>query len=190
MHYSCGIDEAGRGPTAGPVTSAAVVLPSDFPVSILADSKQLSPAKRTIAARIIMEKAIYGIGWAWPEEIDKINIHHATLLSMKRAFEEMRENLSGAIDPARDITVVVDGLYVPPLPCVSRAIVKGDTLIPEIMAASIMAKTMRDLWMIRYSWIEPAWRFDKHKGYPTREHRDLCRQLGRSPIHRKSFKIF
>lgn len=180
MQLICGIDEAGRGPLAGPVTAAAVILPEDFPFDILNDSKKLSQKKRESAFRIIIEKALsYGIGWSWPEEIDKINIHNAALLAMKRAFEELDKN--------PDITFV-DGLYTPDVNCRKEAVVKGDTKIREIMAASIVAKTVRDLWMIRYSWIETEYFFEKHKGYPTKLHRSLVEKLGPSPIHRKSFK--
>ena len=180
MQIICGIDEAGRGPLAGPVTAAAVVLPEDFPVEILNDSKKLNEKRRKEACAVIIEKSLsYGVGWGWPEEIDRINIHNATLLAMKRAYKELE------IKP--DITYV-DGLYTPDIDCRAEAVVKGDSKIHQIMAASIIAKTVRDLWMIRYSWIETEYFFDKHKGYPTKLHRSLVEQLGRSPIHRKSFR--
>ncbi|TFG59491.1 MAG: ribonuclease HII [Spirochaetales bacterium] len=190
MNQICGVDEAGRGPTAGPVTAGAVILPHDFPVEILKDSKQLSEKKRTTAARIIMDQAAWATGWAWPEEIDSINIHHAVLLAMKRAFEELVSKLPPEGFEASSCMVLVDGLFTPSLPCPCRAIVRGDSRIPEIMAASIIAKTMRDLWMVRYSWIERDYLFEKHKGYPTKEHREICRRLGPSPIHRLSFRLF
>ena len=177
----CGIDEAGRGPLAGPVTAGAVVLPQGFPVGELGDSKSLSPATRSDLAQVIMEDATgWHLGWAWPKEIDRLNIHHATLLAMKRAF--------GGLKTPVDL-VLVDGRFVPALPIECRAIVKGDTLIPEIMAASIIAKWSRDRWMERYSWIEPRYGFDQHKGYPTRQHRAICSDIGLSPIHRRSFAI-
>ncbi len=181
MDLLCGIDEAGRGPLSGPVTAAAVILPRDFPVEILADSKALSPARREEAAMAIRTGARwYGIGWVWHYEIDLLNIHHASMLAMVRAFNSL-----GAI-PAR---VVVDGLYAPPLPCPGEAVVKADATIPEVMAASIIAKTARDRWMTRQSWIEPGYLFEKHKGYPTLEHRRLCLERGASSIQRKSFRI-
>ncbi len=181
MKLVCGIDEAGRGPLAGPVTAAAVILNNDFPVHLLDDSKKLTPRERLSASRIIMERAIsYGIGWAWPEEIDRINILNATLRAMYRAYIQI------TVEPH---IVLVDGNKVPSLPHANcRAIVKGDSKIPAIQAASILAKQIRDSWMIRYSWIERNYGFDEHKGYPTLRHRKLCRSLGLSSIHRKSFK--
>ena len=121
-----------------------------------------------------------GIGWAWPSEIDKLNIHNATLLAMSRAFNEMGITTAEA---------VIDGLYVPALPVPARAVVKADTIIPAVMAASIAAKVIRDRWMIRYSWFEPGYGYEKHKGYPTRAHREACLRLGLSPIQRHSFRI-
>ena len=182
MDIICGIDEAGRGPLAGPVTAAAVILPEDFPLEILNDSKKLSEKKRIKACRTIIDKSLhYSVGWGWPAEIDKMNIHNATLLAMKRAYEELK------IGRKPDICYV-DGLYTPEIDCRKEAVVKGDSKIHAIMAASILAKTARDFWMIRYSWIEKDYSFEKHKGYPTKLHRSLVEQLGHSPIHRKSFK--
>ncbi len=180
MQLICGIDEAGRGPLAGPVTASAVILPPDFPFDILNDSKKMTHLKRVYACRIILEKAVScGVGWGWPEEIDRINIHNATLLAMKRAFEMLTEKAD---------MVYVDGLFTPEISCRAEAVVKGDSKIKEIMAASIVAKTLRDLWMTRYSWIETEYSFEKHKGYPTKLHRSLVDTLGLSPIHRKSFR--
>lgn len=177
----CGIDEAGRGPIAGPVCAAAVILGEAFDRSSLKDSKALSPLRRArIAVRILQEASAVGLGWAWPEEIDRINIHHASLLAMRRAFDVLSAPAALAL---------VDGKFTPPLPIPAEAIVKGDAKVPEISAASIVAKVARDRWMIRYSWIEPAWSFETHKGYPTAAHRELCRRHGLSPIHRRSFKI-
>ncbi|MBI9105476.1 MAG: ribonuclease HII [Spirochaetales bacterium] len=178
---TAGIDEAGRGPLAGPVTAAAVILPEDFDTSILNDSKKLSEKKRTAASEIIMEEAVsYGLGWVWPAEIDEINIHNASLLAMKRAAAQL------TIKPE---LYLVDGKFIPELECEARAIIRGDASEHCIMAASILAKTARDRWMIRYSWLEPRWEFDKHKGYPTRRHAELCWQHGLSPIQRKSFNV-
>jgi ribonuclease HII len=177
----CGIDEAGRGPLAGPVTAAAVILPAVFPREILGDSKALSARRRREAAAIIREKAIaWGIGWASHEEIDAINIHRATLLAMARAVEAL------AVTPDR---LLVDGLFCPSCGIPGSAIVRGDATVPEIMAASILAKTARDAWMVAYSLEEPGYGFDRHKGYPTVEHRRILMALGPSRIHRRSFKV-
>jgi ribonuclease HII len=175
------VDEAGRGPLAGPVTAAAVILPPDFPASLLADSKALSARRRAAAAGVIREKAVaWCVGWATHEEIDELNIHRATLLAMARAVRGL------AIRPGR---VLVDGLHCPDTGIPSVAIVKGDATVPAIMAASILAKTSRDAWMEGYARIEPAYGFDRHKGYPTAEHRTLVLRLGPSRIHRRSFRV-
>ena len=177
----CGIDEAGRGPHAGPVTAAAVVLPPDFPTGILADSKALSPARREAAARVIKERSVaWAVGWASAAEIDALNIHHATLLAMRRAIEGL---------PVRPSLLLVDGLFVPEAGVPGRAIVRGDATVPEIMAASIIAKTARDAWMEDYALKEPGYGFERHKGYPTREHRAAITQLGPCAIHRRSFRL-
>ncbi len=181
MKLVCGIDEAGRGPIAGPVTAAAVILPTLFPYNILDDSKALSSVKRESIFGIILEEAItYGVGWVWPSEIDTINIHHASLLAMKRAFYMLQ---------AEPDFVMVDGKFIPDLTVRTTAVVKGDIKIREIQAASIIAKTARDRWMVRYSWFDPRYGFERHKGYPTIEHRKRCRKYGLSYIHRKSFRI-
>ncbi|MDC7225821.1 MAG: ribonuclease HII [Spirochaetales bacterium] len=185
MHVSyktiAGIDEAGRGPLAGPVTAAAVILPSDFDTSILNDSKKLSEKRRLAATSVILEKAVsFGVGWVWASEIDEINIHNASLLAMKRAVSELN---------TRADLYLADGKYPPDIPGKVRTIIKGDAKEYPIMAASILAKTARDLWMIRYSWIEPDWEFDRHKGYPTKKHAELIRQHGWSAIHRRSFNV-
>jgi ribonuclease HII len=181
MKLVCGIDEAGRGPIAGPVTAGAVILSADFPFEILNDSKALNEIKRESASGIIMKKAIaYGIGWVWPSEIDCINIHNASLLAMKRAYLAL--NLKADF-------VMIDGKFIPEIDVKSEAVIKGDIKIREIQAASILAKTARDRWMIRYSWIDGRYGFEKHKGYPTPGHRKKCREHGISYIHRKSFKI-
>jgi ribonuclease HII len=181
MNYLCGIDEAGRGPIAGPVVAGAVILPQGFPVTILRDSKMLLPKKRKEISLLIRKLAIsWATGWVWPSEIDRLNIHRAVLLAMKRAMHHL------SIKPHR---VVIDGMFTPLLHLPCKAIKKGDTCIPEIMAASIIAKTLRDNWMERYSRIEPLYEFEKHKGYPTKRHRQLVKIHGLSPIHRRSFSI-
>ncbi len=178
---SCGIDEAGRGPIAGPVTAAAVILPAGFPLEILGDSKALSRRRRQTAAEIIRARALgWGLGWATHEEIDALNIHRATLLAMSRAVEAL---------PLRPDRLLVDGLYCPDCGLPATAIVRGDATIPEIMAASILAKTARDAWMEEYARKEPAYLFEKHKGYPTAEHRRLVLALGPSAIQRRTFRV-
>jgi ribonuclease HII len=176
-----GVDEAGRGPIAGPVTAAVVILPRGFPLEILDDSKALSRLQRETAAAVIREKALsWGIGWASHEEIDALNILQATLLAMSRAIEVM------AIKPD---TLVVDGLFCPACGIPATAVAHGDSLVPEIMAASILAKTARDAWMEDYALQEPQYLFEKHKGYPTAEHRSLVLRLGPSRIQRRSFRV-
>jgi len=174
----CGIDEAGRGPLAGPVTAAAVVLPPGFPEGLLDDSKALSRAARERALAVIVERAAWSLGWAWPAEIDSMNILKATMLAMRRAFLGLR---------IRPGMVLVDGNRTPDLPCARRAVVGGDAIVPAIMAASIVAKVARDRAMERYDRLYPAYGYARHKGYPTVEHRELCRRLGPSPIQRLSF---
>lgn len=192
MELICGIDEAGRGPLAGPVTAAAVILPDDFPIDMLGDSKRLSERRRVLAAEEIMGRAVcWGIGWVSPRDIDRINILQASLLAMKRAYDQMTLRESpDAVIPYELIRVYVDGLYVPQIEAGEMsAVVRGDSTIPAIMAASILAKTARDSWMVSIAKKYPLWDFDLHKGYPTAHHRALCREYGISPIHRKSFKI-
>ncbi|GHV74552.1 ribonuclease HII [Spirochaetia bacterium] len=184
----CGLDEAGRGPLAGPVCAAAVVLPKNFPRNLLGDSKALSETKREAARTAIMEGALaWGIGWATHEEIDDINILQASLLAMKRAFEAMLTAY-----PALDTTAleaIVDGLYVPAIPIPCKALVKADAQIPEVMAASILAKTARDREMVRYAALYPQYGYEKHKGYPTKAHREAILRFGPSPIQRLNFRV-
>ncbi|PKL25147.1 MAG: ribonuclease HII [Spirochaetae bacterium HGW-Spirochaetae-3] len=175
----CGIDEAGRGPLAGPVSAAAVILPDDFPLSLLDDSKALSEKARNAAFEIIATRSRWANEWAWPSEIDELNILWATMLAMRRAFLRL-----GA---APDI-VIVDGTKTPDIPCARRAMVKADALVPAVMAASIVAKVSRDRMMERYDWLYPEYGYARHKGYPTAAHRAACRALGPSPIQRMSFK--
>lgn len=177
----CGIDEAGRGPLAGPVCAAAVILPDDFPRGILADSKSLSRARREDAAAMIRNRArAWALGWASPWEIDRMNILAATLEAMARAY--------GALGTEPDL-VLVDGNRVPDLPVPCLAVVRGDSLVPEVMAASILAKTARDRVMDRYDWLYPEYGYARHKGYPTSEHREICLRLGPSPIQRLTFRV-
>ncbi|MBI9102232.1 MAG: ribonuclease HII [Spirochaetales bacterium] len=179
----CGIDEAGRGPLAGPVTAAALIIPDDFPIELLKDSKKLSAQKRDELTILIMNNALdFSIGWVWENEIDVINIHNASLLAMKRAFEGLHKKCEIEI-------ALADGKYKPDLPVPVRAEIKGDDRFPSIMGASILAKTARDRWMIRYSWIEDRYAYEKHKGYPTKEHARRYYLHGPSPIQRMSFNV-
>jgi ribonuclease HII len=184
----CGIDEAGRGPLAGPVCAAAVILPPYFPREYLGDSKKLSPERREHARGLICERALaWGIGWASHEEIDEINILQASLLAMKRAFAVMQSRLKGI--SLEDLEAIVDGTHRPDIPVPCRALIKADSQIPEVMAASILAKTARDREMERFALLYPVYGYEKHKGYPTKEHRESIIRYGPSPIQRKSFKV-
>lgn len=174
----CGIDEAGRGPLAGPVAAAAVVLPNDFPLEILADSKKLSLKKREEAFRLVKAYASWSLAWASHNEIDSLNILRATMLAMQRAYS--------ALDCKFEIALV-DGNCLPDLPCRARTIIKGDSKIPQIMAASIIAKVSRDNLMLEYDELYPEYGYRKHKGYATREHIKACLEFGPSPIQRLSF---
>lgn len=176
----CGVDEAGRGPIAGPVSAAAVILPPDFPISILKDSKKLSESQREKAFVEIQRYAMWSQAWAWPHEIDEINILQASLLAMKRAIYTL---------PVVPDYVLIDGNKIPNLSIPARAIVKGDTIEPTIMAASIVAKVCRDRLMLRYDWLYPEYGYAKHKGYPTKQHCRACIDCGPSPIQRTTFTI-
>ncbi len=184
----CGIDEAGRGPLAGPVYAAAVVLPEDFPLACLADSKALSAARREVAYALIVERALaWAIDWASPAEIDTLNILGATFLAMGRAYAALEAALS-ARGLAAPSELYVDGNRLPPLARPCAAVVRGDAVVPAIMAASILAKVARDRAMERLDWLYPEYGYARHKGYPTQEHRALCERLGPSPAQRLSFR--
>lgn len=172
-----GVDEAGRGPLAGPVVAAAVIL--DGPIPGLDDSKKLSPKRRESLALAVRDQArAWAIGMAEPAEIDALNIHHATLLAMRRAVESL------SCPPSE---VLVDGRFVPPLQLPARAVVGGDALVAEISAASILAKTTRDALLVQMEADYPGYGFARHKGYPTAEHLAALRALGPCPEHRRSF---
>lgn len=184
----CGIDEAGRGPLAGPVTAAAVILPKDFPVEKLDDSKKLSEKKRSELELLIKEKALFwGIGEASHFEIDELNILSATLLAMKRAFFAMLEKDESSVE--RNVATIVDGIFCPEISVPVIAVPKADAKFPCVMAASILAKTERDRIMMKYAELYPEYGYEKHKGYPTAAHREICKKIGPSPIQRKTFSI-
>jgi ribonuclease HII len=184
----CGIDEAGRGPLAGPVCAAAVILPDNFKNDFLNDSKKLSAAKREELRRQIREEALaFGVGWASHTEIDRINILQASLLAMKRAFEEMLKNTPNSL--GENISVIVDGTFIPEISAPCKALVKADVRIPQVMAASILAKTSRDKYMQEMALLYPQYGYEKHKGYPTKAHRELIKKYGPSPIQRMSFTV-
>ncbi|QTQ15999.1 ribonuclease HII [Treponema parvum] len=190
----CGLDEAGRGPIAGPVCAGAVILPPDFPVQVLNDSKKLSEKKRFEAEKIIKERCVWGLGIVDHETIDKINILQASLYAMSLAFEMLLIRLpawcevSGCKIEPENIFALADGTFCPKVSCPCRAEAKADGKYPAVMAASIIAKTARDRLMIEYDKQFPKYKYSKHKGYPTLEHRKICREQGPSPIQRLTFK--
>ncbi len=187
-----GFDEAGRGPLAGPVSAAAVILPDDFPLEILNDSKKLSEKKRLYAEEIIKEKACWGIGLVDHATIDRINILNASMLAMKIAFEVLMEKLPEWKNKnnIQDFVLkgITDGTKCPEVFIECRAEPKADANYPQVMAASILAKTCRDKIMVEMDKKYPQYGYAKHKGYPTRDHVQICREIGPSPIQRMSFK--
>ena len=176
----CGVDEAGRGPLAGAVFAACVVLDPCRPIRGLADSKQLTPERREVLAETIRAQArAWAVGSASVEEIDTINILQAALLAMRRALDQL------SLAPEE---VVVDGLHCPPSPWPVRAVVKGDAKVKAISAASILAKVTRDAAMLELHAQRPEYGFDRHKGYATPEHLEALRRHGVSPFHRRTFE--
>lgn len=174
-----GVDEAGRGPLAGPVVVAAVILPADYQLDSLDDSKRLSAKRREQLAPRIEDQAIaFAVEFVDVDEIDRVNILQATMNGMQRAVE----NLFPA--PQR---AMIDGNRAPRLDCEITTVVGGDRLIASISAASILAKVYRDRLMLSMHGLYPGYGFDRHKGYPTAHHLDRLRVLGPCPIHRKSF---
>jgi len=179
MTLTCGVDEAGRGPLAGPVYAAAVILDPARPVAGLADSKTLTPRQReTLALEVRLRAVAWAVASASVEEIDTLNILQASLLAMRRAVEQL------AVTPQQ---VLVDGLHRPQLKIPVRAIVKGDATVAEIEAASILAKVARDTEMLALHQQHPQYGFDRHKGYPTSAHLAALREHGASAVHRRSF---
>jgi ribonuclease HII len=177
--HVCGVDEAGRGPLAGPVVAAAVILPQDFWLATINDSKKISESLREKLFDEIYQTAVaVGVGIVSPEEIDRINILQATLSAMRTAIESL------TVQP--DV-VLVDGRDVPRASVPCKAIVKGDSLSLTIAAASIIAKVTRDRIMQQYDSQYPQYGFARHKGYGTRDHRERIMRFGACPIHRQSF---
>ncbi|MPZ43591.1 MAG: ribonuclease HII [Betaproteobacteria bacterium] len=175
----CGVDEAGRGPLAGPVYAAAVILGAGVRLRGLADSKMLTPdARESLRVRIERRAVAWAVASASVEEIDGLNILQATLLAMRRAVEQL------TCLPAQ---VLVDGLHCPPLNCPVRPVVRGDATVKEISAASILAKTARDRYMVDLDSVYPQYGFAQHKGYSTPEHLDALRRHGACPHHRQTF---
>jgi ribonuclease HII len=174
-----GVDEVGRGPLAGPVVTAAVILDPARPIEGLADSKKLSERKREQLAGLIKERALaWAIGRAEVEEIDEINILQATMLAMQRAV--------AGLDPAPR-HALIDGNRCPRLPCSAEAIIQGDCKVPAISAASILAKVTRDREMVEMDALYPGYGLAGHKGYPCKSHIEALERLGVTPLHRRSF---
>lgn len=176
-----GVDEAGRGPLAGPVVAAAVVLPPEAYLPGLDDSKRLTAARReALEPRIKDAAVVWGVAVAGVEEIDQLNIARAAFLAMARAVAAL------AVAPDH---LLVDGFPIPGVPVPQQAIVGGDALCNSIAAASVLAKVYRDRLMAEYDELFPGYGFAVHKGYPTPAHREALRRLGPSPIHRRSFRL-
>jgi len=177
-HLVAGVDEVGRGPLAGDVVAAAVILAESHPDGVT-DSKMLTPERREVLAERIRDEAVsWALGRATVAEIDELNILQASLLAMRRAVEAL---------PIQPSLVLVDGNRLPKWPYEARAIVKGDLTEPSIGAASILAKVQRDAEMLALHERYPAYGFDRHKGYPTKAHLAALETAGISPVHRRSF---
>lgn len=178
-HCIAGVDEVGRGPLVGAVVTAAVILDPEQPIQGLADSKKLTEKRRLALYDEIKEKALcWSLGRAEPEEIDQLNILHATMLAMQRAVAGLS---------VRPDMVLIDGNRCPALPMAAQSVVKGDSLVAEISAASILAKVTRDQEMAELDTLFPEYGFAKHKGYPTPYHLEKLALLGATPFHRRSF---
>lgn len=174
-----GVDEAGRGPLAGPVVAAAVILDPNKPIIGLTDSKKITPKKREMLFEQIKQNALaYAIARSDVQEIDHINILQASLMAMKRAIEAL---------PHVCDEILVDGIHRPEVPGLVKAIVKGDLTVPCISAASILAKVTRDREMVALDAHYPGYGFASHKGYPTKQHMNAIQALGVTPLHRQSF---
>ena len=191
MQLICGVDEAGRGPLAGSVYAAAVILDVNNPIEGLMDSKKLSEKRRDFLSAEIKQKALaWGIASCSAQEIDEVNILQASLLAMKRAIEAMQTKMKDSLNITPDmgeILVQVDGNKCPKLSLPCEAIVKGDSLVPAISAASILAKVARDATLYELDKIYPQYGFAKHKGYPTTAHLLALQAHGICPEHRLSY---
>jgi ribonuclease HII len=178
--YPVGIDEAGRGPLAGPVVACAVYIPDSFKLEGIRDSKELSPKKRRALYEILMssKEIDFGIGVSSPQEIDRINILQATFAAMSEACQKLRN---------RPDFLLIDGNQAPLISIQKKCIVQGDKKVRSISAASIIAKEYRDDVMSELDLLYPEYNFAKHKGYPTKEHMTALKNFGPSPVHRKSF---
>ncbi len=175
----CGVDEAGRGPLAGPVYAAAVILPQGLVIEGLNDSKKLSEKKRELLYDKVIENAIaWSVGIATEQEIDEVNILQATYLAMRRAVEGLEVKADYAL---------IDGNRMPPLSIDGETVIKGDALSMSIAAASIIAKVSRDRFMLEIDKEYPEYQFSKHKGYGTALHYEMIEKYGISPVHRRSF---
>lgn len=175
----CGVDEAGRGPLAGPVCAAAVILPEGVIIDGVNDSKKLSEKKRESLFDVIREQALsYSIAYATVDEIEEINILNATMLAMRRAIDGLEIKADYAM---------IDGNKIPPIDIDAECIVKGDAKSMSIACASILAKVSRDRLLYKYAEEYPMYGFDKHKGYGTKIHREAILKYGPCPYHRKSF---
>ncbi len=198
-HLICGVDEAGRGPLAGAVFAGCVILDPDRPIGGLADSKKLAPGRRgELAARIQASAFAWSVAVASVEEVDRLNILWATMLAMQRAVHKLIASIemgsiemgsieTASIEKVAPIEILVDGNRCPELPYPSRAVVGGDATVQQISAASILAKVARDAYMLELHEQYPHYGFDRHKGYPTREHIAALKTHGASPVHRRSF---
>lgn len=176
----CGVDEAGRGPWAGPVVAAAVILPKNFITLKIDDSKKLSKKNRELLHKYIVQNADFGIGFSSVSEIDSLNILQATFLAMRRAVDNLN------ILPEK---AFIDGNATPPnMPCVTECIVKGDSKVVSIAAASIIAKVTRDRFMTKLSHLYPGYGWEKNFGYGVKAHQEALKTLGITPEHRRSFK--
>ncbi len=178
-HLVCGVDEAGRGPLAGPVYAAAVILSGNHTIIGLSDSKKLTAkARERLSIEIRLSAIAYAVAFASVSEIDEINILRASLLAMQRAVNALK------VQPDK---ALIDGIYCPKLSCPVEAVVRGDATVPAISAASILAKVERDAEMLRLHKQYPDYGLDRHKGYPTRDHLAAIERHGVCAIHRRSF---
>lgn len=186
--YLVGVDEAGRGPLCGPVVAAAAVLKryDSVLLSVVTDSKKLSEKKRLNLVPFIKEKCYFAYGSVSAQQIDEINIYQAAQLAFKRALDRLFAQCS--IDPEQAL-VIVDGNAFLHKEYDHKCVIKGDLKVPIVSAASILAKVRRDTWMGRYDRLYPQYGIAKHKGYPTKAHREKIKEFGPAPIYRRSFKL-